>query len=165
MQELIWDGHDPSSVGPIIGGVNIRPIQYQGSTHLLYTGRRKDKLAYHCIHRILNSRYESVAEFAALDDSAELDGHDFEMFENGKGYIQGAGRMIPLGEADHVRPVLNAMFQEVDLETREVVFEWRSLDHAPVEESCVNPTPGYIYDYLCVTRKPSRKFGEHPLKV
>ena len=46
--------------------------------------------------------------------------------------------------------VLGGVAQEVDIETGEVLFEWRSLDHVGVEESYVHPPhdPAYLYDYF-----------------
>jgi hypothetical protein len=43
------------------------------------------------------------------------------------------------------------MVQEVDVETGEVIFEWRSLDHVGIEESYTRyppDNPGFRYDYF-----------------
>jgi hypothetical protein len=46
--------------------------------------------------------------------------------------------------------VWEGIVQEVDIETGEVLFEWRSSDHVSVEESYVKPPddPAYPYDYF-----------------
>jgi Arylsulfotransferase (ASST) len=42
------------------------------------------------------------------------------------------------------------IFQEVDIETGEVLLEWHSLEHVGVDESYVLPSedPAYVYDYF-----------------
>jgi hypothetical protein len=46
--------------------------------------------------------------------------------------------------------VWGGVLQEVDIETKEVLFEWHSLDHIGLEESYVEPPydPAYLYDYF-----------------
>jgi hypothetical protein len=48
-------------------------------------------------------------------------------------------------------PVWSGKVQEVDIETGEVLFEWRSLDHVGIEESYAGfppDNPGFRYDYF-----------------
>jgi hypothetical protein len=48
-------------------------------------------------------------------------------------------------------PVWEGIVQEVDIETGEVLFEWRSLDHVGIEESYARfppDNPGFRYDYF-----------------
>jgi hypothetical protein len=48
-------------------------------------------------------------------------------------------------------PVWGGIVQEVDIETGEVLFEWRSLDHVGIEESYARfppDNPGFRYDYF-----------------
>jgi len=48
-------------------------------------------------------------------------------------------------------PVWEGIVQEVDIETEEVIFEWRSLDHVGIEESYARfppDNPGFRYDYF-----------------
>lgn len=48
-------------------------------------------------------------------------------------------------------PVWGGMIQEVDIESGEVLFEWRSLDHVGIEESYAGfppDNPGFRYDYF-----------------
>ena len=44
----------------------------------------------------------------------------------------------------------DGIVQEVDFESGEVIFEWRSLEHVDVDESYIKPPedPEYLYDYL-----------------
>jgi hypothetical protein len=46
--------------------------------------------------------------------------------------------------------VWEGIAQEVDIETGEVLFEWRSLEHVGIEESYVAPPqdPDFLYDYF-----------------
>jgi hypothetical protein len=48
-------------------------------------------------------------------------------------------------------PVWGGMVQEVDIETGQLLFEWRSLDHVGIEESYASfppDHPGFRYDYF-----------------
>ena len=48
-------------------------------------------------------------------------------------------------------PVWEGIVQEVDIETGELIFEWRSLDHVGIEESYARfppDNPGFRYDYF-----------------
>jgi Arylsulfotransferase (ASST) len=48
------------------------------------------------------------------------------------------------------RPVLEGAFQEVDIRTGHVLFEWHSIDHVPLVESYYRlpQSPDRIYDYF-----------------
>lgn len=45
---------------------------------------------------------------------------------------------------------MDSVVQEVDLETREVLYEWHSLDHVLVDEAAVEPTSESSFDYFHV---------------
>lgn len=82
-----------------------------------------------------------------------LDPHDFEIINNGSRIIQAASiahdrlqnseqnEMLELGPT----VIKEALFQVVDIETRRVDFEWRSLDHVPINQSCISVEhPDYL---------------------
>ena len=86
----------------------------------------------------MNNKYEVVAEFPRPDGITELDPHEFELIEN-------ATKIIQLGRVRHASDwrfaqngVLGeSVLQVIDTITRDVEFEWRALDHVPLDESCL----------------------------
>jgi hypothetical protein len=40
----------------------------------------------------------------------------------------------------------DCVFQEIDLGSNELLFEWRSLEHVPIEESYFEPTTGDAHE-------------------
>ena len=94
---------------------------------------------------IVNSSYDVVAEFPKSDSIAELDPHEFSIIANDTKLIQcGRNRHAsdwPLG----VNGTIGAsVVQVVDIATRKVDFEWRSLDLIPLNETC-NTYPDLDY--------------------
>jgi hypothetical protein len=57
--------------------------------------------------------------------------------------------LSPAGGAEH-GIVWDGIAQEVDIQTGEVLFEWRSLDHVGVDESYITPPgdPDFVHDYF-----------------
>lgn len=144
-KELVWDGHEASSSEYTVCAGNLRTIQYNGSTHLMYTRFKEDELGYKHIpkHQILNGSYVIVATFKALDASTELDGHDSEISEDGRRFLQ-AAKIEHAGRSNETG-LKEAVFQEVDLARDKLVFEWRSLDNVPSSDSCITQgDPDYL---------------------
>lgn len=84
----------------------------------------------------MNSSYAVVAEFTTLDSGLTLDAHEFEVLDGGERYIQAATLSHPAKDGTK-RGLVESAFQEIDVSTREVVLEWRSLDHVPLDQTCV----------------------------
>ena len=117
---------------------NFRSISYDGSTHLAYTSVEENKFgaSSHTTHKILNSKYLTVAAFTSFNASTELDGHDSEVLDDGRRLLQAARINHPGGHINETG-IQEAVFQVVDLVRRELEFEWRSLDHVSPNESCI----------------------------
>ena len=67
-------------------------------------------------------------------------------------YAPARANLSPVGGPED-GPVWEGIVQEVDIESGEVIFEWRSLDHVGLEESYVRfppDNPGFRYDYFHV---------------
>lgn len=96
---------------------------------------------------ILNNHYEIVTEFLKSDDLTELDPHEFELLENGTKVIQ-IGRIRHASDSAYGKDgvIGESVLQLVDIATRDVEFEWRSLDHVPLDENCqINPDVDHLY--------------------
>ncbi len=83
-----------------------------------------------------------------MDNRILLDGHDFEVFREGTAVLQPAWINHAAYRTDRgIRPIREAVFQVLDIETRKVEFEWFSLNTVPVNETCLEVDP---FDYLYV---------------
>ena len=94
----------------------------------------------------MNDRYEVVADFPKPDDFTDLDLHEFELIENGTKFIQ-IGRIIHASDWKYAlnKVMGESVVQVIDTVTKEVDFEWRALDHVPLNESCLAYP---VLDYL-----------------
>ncbi len=130
---------------------------YRENTHLAYASVQEVYDLKDCENMIMDSNYTIVERFKSSDDQMQLDPHDFEIIDNGTRVIQAAiiERSLP-----HVcdspvelelrsRIIKEAVFQVTDVATKNVDFEWRSLDYIPVDESCLGVEhPDYLRDFL-----------------
>lgn len=126
---------------------NLHTISYQGSPHLAYSEVLKDSNGLNTgPNLIMNNQYEVVAEFPRSDDITELDPHEFELIDSGTKFIQ-VGRIRHASDWQFAQDgvIGESVVQVVDTVTRNVEFEWRSLDHVPQNESCLSfPNLDYL---------------------
>ncbi len=86
----------------------------------------------------MDSHYAIVEEFDKPDEFTESDPHEFELVDNGTAILR-TGRIrrsstSPLSENGVVG---ESIFQLVDVSSRKIDFEWRSLNHLPENETCL----------------------------
>lgn len=81
----------------------------------------------------MDSSGDIVEMFGNINNEVRLEPHDFEIVEDGRKIVQTAS--ILHDREDGV--IEEAAFQEVDIATRTVEFEWRSLDHVPRNQTFV----------------------------
>jgi hypothetical protein len=91
----------------------------------------------------MDNRYRIVRSVQAGGGMAAADMHEFRLVNGGKSalmtiYQQRQYDMSQWNIRTGMAWVMESIFQEVDVETSEVLFEWRSLDH-------VDPTVSYTY--------------------
>ena len=68
----------------------------------------------------------------------DLDAHDSEILDDGQQFLQAAKVNYPAGTRSKGR-LEEAVFQEYDLATKRISFEWRSLDHVVLRDCCTFP--------------------------
>jgi hypothetical protein len=100
---------------------------------------------------VMDGSYHEVGRIPA-SDSYDRDLHEFNITSRGTALFTVYDR-VPMdltflgGLKDDV--AYNGIVEEMDIETGEVLFEWRSLDHVGVEESYrKSRIPGEPYDYF-----------------
>ena len=101
---------------------------------------------------ICDAGYREVARFGAGNDF-NGDHHELIITERDTAlvtiYKEVPWDLSPYG-ASGTREVAEGIIQEIDIETGEVLFQWRSLDHVPIEESHgeIPEDPTTPFDYF-----------------
>lgn len=93
---------------------------------------------------ILDSNYTHVASVKTGSDAPPVDQHEFNVINNGVSALVTAYGPTPydlssLNITGGIGWVLNGMFQEIEIATGNVLFQWPALDHVPISESVITP--------------------------
>ena len=87
---------------------------------------------------IMNSSYAIVDVFERPDGFTESDPHEFELVDNGTSILHIGRIRHPSTSLLSVNgEVGESVFQLVDVSSRKVYFEWRSLGYVPENETCL----------------------------
>ncbi|KAJ9298028.1 hypothetical protein DTO217A2_8525 [Paecilomyces variotii] len=137
---LVWSGWGSSGPGNAHG---MHVCKYKGSDHLCFFQGNQQKGYCRGHGIIMDNRYRIVRSVQAGGGMSSSDMHEFKVINNGKTalmtiYQQRQWDMSAWNIRTGVGWIMESIFQEVDVETSEVIFEWRSLDH-------VDPTWSYTY--------------------
>ncbi|OOF97511.1 hypothetical protein ASPCADRAFT_45224 [Aspergillus carbonarius ITEM 5010] len=136
--DLVWSGFTYFSIWT----GNFQAARWNGQDVLAaFEGAHNGLYGHgHGHHVLLNQRYETIRELRAGNHLLS-DKHEFEIVNETTALIQ-----IHHPEVRDLRNftpdrrqhwIVNAIFQELDIEDGSVVFEWRSLDHVGPEESAL----------------------------
>lgn len=142
MQNLVWTGF--GAVGP--GNAHaVRVCTYQEAPHLCFF-QGKQMLGWAHGHGvILNQSYRIVNSVEAGGPQAISDMHEFYLMPDGKSalltiYKRHQRDLSEWGIEYGPGWIQEGRFQEVDVKTGDVKFEWGSLDHVSPSESHVFPS-------------------------
>ncbi|KAJ5767278.1 uncharacterized protein N7511_004894 [Penicillium nucicola] len=138
--ELVWSGWGISGPGNAHG---IHVCQYNGADHLCFFQGNQQKGYCRGHGIIMDNQYRVVRSVQPGGGMASSDMHEFRPINDGKTalmtiYQQRQFDMTPWNVKTGVGWVMESVFQEVDIETNKVLFEWRSLDH-------VDPSMSYTW--------------------
>lgn len=94
---------------------------------------------------IMDKHYRIVKSVEAGGYQASSDMHEFLILPDGKSalmtqYQRSVQNLCDYGLCSGLGYVNEGVFQEVEIETGNVLFEWRSLDHVDLSESYVPPS-------------------------
>ncbi|KAJ5834139.1 hypothetical protein N7447_000165 [Penicillium robsamsonii] len=138
--ELVWSGWGISGPGNAHG---LHVCKYNGSDHLCFFqgSQQKGYCRGHGI--IMDKNYRVVRSVQPGGGMASSDMHEFRPINDGRTalmtiYQQRQFDMTPWNIKTGVGWLMESVFQEVDVETNKVLFEWRSLDH-------VDPSLSYTW--------------------
>jgi hypothetical protein len=112
--------------------LNLEQVTYRGRPALvLYDSMR-------AAHLVLDESYTEVATIRLRGDQP-TDGHDIAFSPDGsrvlvQGWVETEMDLSPWGGSTQAT-VMNTIIQEQNVETGEVTFEWRALDHLSPDET------------------------------
>lgn len=141
-QELVWSGWGATGPGNAHG---VHVCQYNGSDHLCFFQGSQQKGYCRGHGVILDNTYRIVRSVQPGGGMASSDMHEFMPINEGKTalmtvYQQRQFDMTPWNVKSGVGWVMESVFQEIDVETSNVLFEWRSLDHVDPSNSYTLPS-------------------------
>ncbi|TDZ16179.1 hypothetical protein Cob_v010871 [Colletotrichum orbiculare MAFF 240422] len=157
--DLVWVGSDQyaGTEGPGPHVYDFHTCDFQASAHICMLRGFNDQGNARGQGIIVDSHYQPVKHVSSTGSSTSCDLHEFTTAESGTTSLvtQYRRRLYDLGRRSGERGgmlwVLEGIFQEIDLESGRVLFEWRSLDHVDPTESLVQPTrgtPTEPWDYI-----------------
>ncbi|KAK4621983.1 hypothetical protein CLAFUW4_07449 [Fulvia fulva] len=157
---LVWSGYD--STLSDIGYFDFQSHRTSNSSLLSVfrgyadSGRGKGHVAF------LDQEYKTVRTLDAPAPLTSLDFHEFQLLDDGQTAIVTSLQPIQAdlaayGINETMGWLLDSAFYVLELQRdNQIVFEWRSSDHIPLNESAVTPSIGfgaglsygYAYDYF-----------------
>ncbi len=142
--ELIWasDEYDIAT--------NVRVQQYKGEDYITFwAGHKKGSLGAGTTY-MLDSTYNIAHRIHAVGQGLKADLHEFQLTEDGTAlitiYNTTSFDLRPMGWGRAKEGwIEDCMFQEVDIATGELLFQWRAQDHFKPEDSYYwHPFGGYV---------------------
>ncbi|OMP88710.1 hypothetical protein BK809_0005431 [Diplodia seriata] len=141
--ELVWSGYGIYS----IWATNFQAARWKGEDILFsFEGDHNPGYGHgHGHTTILNKHYETIRELRAGNHKL-TDKHEFHIIGEKTGLIQiyqpVPRDLTPWGGSEEQQWIVNAIIQELDIETGELLFEWASLDHVSPDEAVLPLNPG-----------------------
>ena len=91
----------------------------------------------------MDSTYSVVDTVVSGNNQPQIDQHEFDVVDDGDSALITIYKQIPFNTTEpgiaNVTWLTVGIFQEIDLGTGNVNFEWQSIDHVPVTASFVLP--------------------------
>ncbi|KAK2037022.1 hypothetical protein LZ31DRAFT_571080 [Colletotrichum somersetense] len=146
---LVWAGSD-AYAGTEGAGAHVydfHTCDFQGSPHLCMLRGFNDQGNARGQGIILDSHYQPVKHISGGGHTTSCDLHEFTTADSGTTSLitQYRRRLYDLSGQFENRGmiwILEGVFQEIEIESGRVLFEWRSLDHIDPAESQVHPGRG-----------------------
>lgn len=148
---------------------NLQVQQYKGRPHLTYWTGNPDGGHGQGSHFIVDQQYKVVRNIAAADGHA-ADLHSFTILPGDTAIVTD----YELAETDLAsvleqpsrtkRYMWDCTFQEYDLETGQIIFEWRATDHIALNESYATTEPAneeQPWDYFHINTVSKDAAGDY----
>ncbi|KAF2487647.1 ASST-domain-containing protein [Neohortaea acidophila] len=142
--ELVWMSEDFGQV------TNFRVQRYQGEDYLTFWHGEKHGSSGQGSVVMLDSTYTVAHELHAVGHGLKADLHEFQLTEDGTAILSIVNdttadlRAMGWGHPQDGW-ITDCIFQEVDIATGRLVFQWRASDHFKAEDSYYwHPFGGYV---------------------
>lgn len=133
--DLLWYSPRPSVAR------DLKTVTYRGERMLALHQSASDRPAH---YELLDRRYRTVARIKTRN-GYRTNLHELQLTRRGTAYVS-AYQAVRLATG---RLVTDYVIQEIDVATRDVLFEWHSLDHVPPSASYQpRPRRRYSWDYF-----------------
>ncbi|CAK7219945.1 hypothetical protein SEUCBS140593_004066 [Sporothrix eucalyptigena] len=139
--DLVWSGF-----GYFAGWTgNLQAARYRGQDVLFsFEGLHNGNHGHgHGHHTLLSAHYDVIKTLRAGGNRVS-DKHEFEIVDESTALLQvyqpAQRNLTAFGGDDSQTWIVDAIFQELDIATGKIVFEWSSLDHVSPDESAL-PLP------------------------
>ncbi|KAI2610342.1 ASST-domain-containing protein [Hypoxylon fragiforme] len=141
--DLVWSGYGIYS----IWSTNFQAGRWDGKDILFsFEGDHNPGYGHGHGHvTIMDNHYETIRELRAGNHKL-VDKHEFHIVNEKTGLIQiyqpVARDLTAWGASAEQQWIVNAIIQELDITTGELLFEWASLDHVSPDEAILPINPG-----------------------
>ncbi|KAL1305497.1 hypothetical protein AAFC00_002372 [Neodothiora populina] len=127
--------------------MNLKSQQYQGKNYLTFWGGHRDASSGQGAYYMLDETYQISHQVHVVGDNMHGDLHEFKITENNTALVTSYKKTVA-DLSGMGRPVdgwiTDSIFQEIDIATGDLLFEWRASDHFDAGEShMTNPFAGY----------------------
>ncbi|RMZ76562.1 hypothetical protein DV737_g4770, partial [Chaetothyriales sp. CBS 132003] len=128
--------------------MNLNVQTYKGKQYLTFWTGRQAGTSGAGEYKMVNESYQPVHTIRPVGDNLAGDLHEFKITDQGTALITIYNKtrmdMRDLGRSERAW-VLDSIFQEIDIETNKLIFQWRASDHYNASETMeANPIAGYI---------------------
>ena len=140
---LIWTTDEYGTV------LNMRLQWYKGEKYITFWAGQKDGSMGQGSYYMLDSSYKVFKKLDAVGENYHGDLHEFKITDEDTALLTVyTAKQVDLTDLGHWRGkngwIVESMFQEIDIETGKLIFEWAASDHFPPTESYMtNPLGGY----------------------
>ncbi|KAK3903658.1 ASST-domain-containing protein [Staphylotrichum tortipilum] len=169
--DLVWSGYGIYS----IWATNFQAARWKGKD-VLFSFEGDHNAGYGHGHghiTIMDQHYETIRELRAGNHKL-VDKHEFHVINEETGLIQ-IYQPVPRdlsawGGSPEQQWIVDAIFQELDITTGAVLFEWHSLSHIPPSESLLPLNPGQAgsgynssdaWDYFHINSVDKSRSGDY----
>ncbi|KAI1087132.1 ASST-domain-containing protein [Rostrohypoxylon terebratum] len=141
--DLVWSGYGIYS----IWSTNFQAGRWRGKDILFsFEGDHNPGYGHGHGHiTIMDNHYETIRELRAGNHKL-VDKHEFHIINEETGLIQiyqpVARDLTAWGGSAEQQWIVNSIFQELDIATGKLLFEWESLDHVSPDEAILPINPG-----------------------
>ena len=148
---------------------NLKVQEFKGKRYLTFWSGKQAGTAGAGDYYMLDESYNVVRTVTTVGANIHGDLHEFKITDQGTALMTVYNKTT-MDMRDIGRPekgwILDSVFQEVDIETGELIFEWRASEHYKASESYMtHPFGGYIayipFDFFHINSVDKDSYGNY----